>query len=145
MSLTSKQVVVALRDRVAAALAEAGMPMPVGITAPIKVAPTTDQLCYLVSLTPADRVHAFGVIERVHSVQLRLWVRSPDDSGEERFLDLADAIGDGFFAHRSLGIGAHNAEATAIPSSPFVNFNNTTYRQRLWLVAVTERFQTTFA
>jgi hypothetical protein len=137
-------VVDAVRNRLTSQCAGVVTPDPVfGKAAPLTILATDDVLAYVLHLRPDDVQHATGgLYRRTHAIQIRLWVRTPDDASETAFLTLCDRIDAAFFAFQGLGLGAtlHSATLTVPDLPPYIRLGDQERRQRVWHLAVVEDY-----
>lgn len=117
----------------------------VRLSPPITKDPTEDILCYALHLAaPEDTLKAAGgVMQRLHRIELRLWMRTPDDTTEEAFLAFGDAISSAFFQDQRLGGVADQSTLKSAARPPYIRIGAITYRQRVWSLEVVQRFQVT--
>jgi hypothetical protein len=117
-----------------------------GKAAPFTLVATQDVDAYVLHLYPEDELRAGTLMRRTHYLQVRLWVRTPDDPSEALFLSLCDAIEGAFHGDQSLGQGTVHSATMASQSAPaYIQMGSVVRRQRVWELRVVEDYTTTLA
>jgi hypothetical protein len=132
----------AIRARIAAECAGIGAGLAVALTAPLKADPAQDVLCYVLDLAPPeDSIKTAGAtIQRTHRIEIRLWMRTPDDAAEGTFLAYTDSISSAFYQYQTLGGIATRVTLAPANAPPYFDLNGTIRRQRVWRMAVVQQF-----
>lgn len=132
----------AIRARITSQCAGIGAGLPVALTAPLKADPKEDLLCYVLDLAPPDDSikTAGATIQRTHRIEIRLWMRTPDDAAEGTFLAYADTISSAFYQYQMLGGIATKVTLAPANAPPYFDLNGTIRRQRVWTMAVVQQF-----
>jgi hypothetical protein len=140
-------VVDAARARLASRCAGIVTPdLAFGKGAPISLDPKRDVDAYVLHLHPEDIQRATGTVyRRTHHIQVRLWVRTPDDASETLFLTLCDAIDAAFYQDQGMGIGMKSATVAAQRAAPYIQMGNVVRRQRVWELLAVEDFLASLA
>lgn len=113
-------------------------------SAPVKLDDMKETDAYVLHLYPEDVLRAGNLFRRTHYIQVRLWVRTPDDAGEVRFLALCDAVDNAFYGYQALGqMTVHSATIEAQNAPAYIRVGNVERRQRVWSLEVVEDYQQT--